>query len=95
VPDWLRAGAVRIIRCFRSAIALPPENVLPRVSAEVTIIHTEYDVLTSHAYAAALAADNGTQRVLMPGASHTWPKDDPPGFLRFIDGLVRPGDHSR
>jgi pimeloyl-ACP methyl ester carboxylesterase len=89
VPDWSRAGPVRIIRCFRSAIALPLEDVLPQVSAEITIIHTEYDPLTSHAYAASLAADNGAQLVLMPGASHSWPKDDPPGFLQFMDGLVR------
>jgi pimeloyl-ACP methyl ester carboxylesterase len=89
MPDWSRAGPVRIIRCFRSAIALPLEDVLPQVSAEITIIHTEYDPLTSHAYAASLAADNGAQLVLMPGASHSWPKDDPPGFLQFMDGRVR------
>ena len=88
MPDWSRAGPVRIIRCFRSAIALPLEDVLPRVSAEVTIIHTEYDPLTSHAYAAFLAAGNRARLVLIPGASHSWPKDDPPGFLQFMDGLV-------
>jgi hypothetical protein len=79
---------VRIIRCFRSAIALPLEDVLPQVSAEVTIIHTEYDPLTSHAYAASLAAVNGATAGAGPGASHSWPKDDPPGFLQFIDGLI-------
>jgi pimeloyl-ACP methyl ester carboxylesterase len=89
VPDWSRAGPVRIIRCFRSAIALPLEHVLPQVSGEVTIIHTEYDPLTSHAYAASLAADNQARLVLIPGASHSWPKDDPVGFLRFMDGSVR------
>jgi pimeloyl-ACP methyl ester carboxylesterase len=89
LPDWSRAGPVRILRCFRSAIEMPLEDVLPRVSAEMAIIHVEYDPLTSHAYAASLAADNRAQLVLMPGASHSWPRDDPAGFLRFIDGLVR------
>ena len=89
LPDWSRAGPVRILRCFRSAIELPLEDVLPRVSAEMAIVHVEYDPLTSHAYAASLAADNRAQLVLMPGASHSWPRDDTAGFLRFLDGLVR------
>jgi pimeloyl-ACP methyl ester carboxylesterase len=67
---------------------LPIEHVLPRVSAEVTIIHTEYDLLTSHAYAAWLAETHGARLVLMPGVSHSWPKADVARFLRFLNELV-------
>jgi hypothetical protein len=88
VPDWSRAGVQRIFRGFASAVALPIEHVLPSVSAEVTIIHTEYDLLTSHAYAASLAETHGARLVLMPGVSHSWPKADVARFLRFLNELV-------
>jgi pimeloyl-ACP methyl ester carboxylesterase len=54
----------------------------------VTIIHTEYDLLTSHAYAAWLAETHGARLVLMPGVSHSWPKADVARFLRFLNELV-------
>jgi hypothetical protein len=54
----------------------------------VTIIHTEYDQLTTHSYASSLAEMNGARLVLIPGVSHSWPKDDSARFLRFVDGLV-------
>jgi pimeloyl-ACP methyl ester carboxylesterase len=88
VPDWSRAGIRRIFHGFASALALPVEDVLTRVSADVTIIHAEYDLLTTHAYAARLADTNGARLVLMPGVSHSWPKADSARFLRFIDELV-------
>jgi pimeloyl-ACP methyl ester carboxylesterase len=95
LSDWARGGLPRIIRCFRSAIELHLEDVLPRVDAQVTIIHTEYDPLTSHTYAASLAIDNGARLLLMPGASHSWPKDDAAGFLRLVNGLVGAPDLSQ
>ena len=88
VPDWSRAGIPRIFRGFASAIALHLEDILPKVRAEVTIIHTEHDPLTTHAYAASLAEINGARLVLMPGVSHSWPKADSARFLRFIDQLL-------
>ena len=88
VPDWSRAGARRIFRGFASAVALPIEDILPRVPAEVTIIHTEYDLITSHTYAAWLAETHGARLVLMPGVSHSWPKADVARFCRFINELV-------
>jgi hypothetical protein len=88
VPDWSRAGMRRIFRGFASALALPLENVLPRVRATVTIIHTEYDLLTTHAYACWLAETTGAKMVVMPGTSHSWPKADSARFLRFVNGLV-------
>jgi pimeloyl-ACP methyl ester carboxylesterase len=88
VPDWSRAGIGRICRGFVSALALPIEDVLPRVGAYVTIIRTEYDMLTTHGYAAWLAETNGARLVLMPGAGHSWPKADSARFLRFIEELA-------
>jgi pimeloyl-ACP methyl ester carboxylesterase len=88
VPDWSRAGVSRIFRGFASAIALHLEDILPKVQAAVTIIHTEYDPLTSHTYAASLAQSNGARLVLMPGVSHSWPQADSARFLRFVDELV-------
>jgi pimeloyl-ACP methyl ester carboxylesterase len=88
VPDWSRAGVTRIFRGFASAIALHLEDILPKVQAAVTIIHTEYDPLTTHTYAASLAEGNGARLVLMPGVSHSWPKADSARFLRFVDELV-------
>ena len=88
VPDWSRAGIRRIFRGFASAIALRLEDILPKVQAEVTVIHTEHDPLTTHGYAASLAEANGARLVLMPGVSHSWPKADSARFLRFINDLV-------
>jgi hypothetical protein len=88
VPDWARAGIPRIFRGFASAITLHVEDILPEVAAEITIIHTEYDPLTTHGYAAQLAEMAGGKFVLMPGASHSWPQQDSARFLRFINELV-------
>jgi pimeloyl-ACP methyl ester carboxylesterase len=88
VPDWSRAGVTRIFRGFASAIALHLEDILPKVQAAVTIIHTEYDPLTTHTYAASLAQSNGARLVLMPGVSHSWPQADSARFLRFVEKLV-------
>jgi hypothetical protein len=88
VPDWSRAGVIRIFRGFASAIVLHLEDILPSVPAAVTIIHTEYDPLTTHSYASSLAEINSARLVLMPGVSHSWPKADSARFLRFVDELV-------
>lgn len=94
LPDWSRAGPVRILRGFRSAIRLPLEEVLGKVSAELTIVHGAHDHLTTYAFAAALAADFGGTLRLAPSGAHSWPTDDPDGFLDLVDDLVgvrRPG----
>jgi pimeloyl-ACP methyl ester carboxylesterase len=88
VPDWSRAGIPRIFRGFASAIALHLEDILPSLPTEITIIHTEYDPLTTHSYAARLAELSGGRLILMPGVSHSWPQEDSARFLRFINGLV-------
>jgi len=58
------------------------------VAAEVTIIHTEHDLLTTHAYASWLAEISDARLIVMPGVSHSWPKADSARFLRFIEKLV-------
>jgi hypothetical protein len=88
LPDWSRAGVRRIFRGFASSLALPIENILPRVGAEVTIVHNEHDLFTTHGYASWLAETNDAKLILMPGVSHSWPKADSARFLRFIDALV-------
>lgn len=88
LPDWSRAGVRRIFRGLASSLALPIENILPRVGAEVTIVHNEHDLLTSHGYASWLAEINDAKLILMPGVGHSWPKVDSARFLRFIDALV-------
>jgi pimeloyl-ACP methyl ester carboxylesterase len=88
LPDWSRAGIPRIVRGFASAIRLHLEDMLPKVLAEITIIHTEYDPLTTHAYAAQLAETAGARLLLMPGVSHSWPQEDSARFLRFINELI-------
>jgi pimeloyl-ACP methyl ester carboxylesterase len=88
LPDWSRAGVSRIFRGFASAVHVRIEEILPKVNVAVTIIHTEYDPLTTHNYASSLAEMNGAKLVLIPGVSHSWPKDDSARFLRFVDELV-------
>jgi len=88
LPDWSRAGVRRIFRGFASSLAVPIENILPRVGAEVTIIHNEHDLFTTHGYASWLAETNDAKLILMPGVSHSWPKADSARFLRFIDALL-------
>ena len=76
-PDWRRAGAARLIRVVRSALAVHVEDLLPAVAASVTVVHAERDVITSHAYAARLAAGHDHARlVVVPGATHSWPYAD-------------------
>ena len=88
LPDWSKAGPRRILRGFRSAIELPLEDILGQVSAKLTIVHADYDQLTSYAFAAQLAADFDGTLLVAPNGSHSWPTKDPEGFVRLIDELV-------
>ena len=88
LPDWSKAGPRRILRGFRSAIELPLEDILGQVSAKLTIVHADYDQLTSYAFAAQLAADFDGTLLVAPSGSHSWPTKDPEGFVRLIDELV-------
>jgi pimeloyl-ACP methyl ester carboxylesterase len=85
-PDWLRAGPRRIATVVRSAVALHLEDLLPDVAADLTVIHAERDVITSHSYAAALACAHGGRLLVVPGATHSWPYGD---SERFADTVVQ------
>ena len=86
LPEWRRAGLGRLRRGMASAMRLRLEEVLPDTSAQVTVVHAEHDRLTSHAYASSLACAHGGRLVTIPGASHSWPHQDPE---RFVDVVQR------
>jgi pimeloyl-ACP methyl ester carboxylesterase len=88
IPDWSKAGPRRILHGFRSAIELRLEDFLGEVTAELTIVHADYDQLTSYAFAAQLAADFSGTLLVAPSGSHSWPTNDPEGFLRLVNELV-------
>ena len=88
IPDWTRAGLRRILQGFRSAIRLHLEDILGEVSADLTIVHADYDHLTSYGYAAQLAAAFSGTLLVAPSGSHSWPTNDPDGFLLLVDELL-------
>lgn len=88
VPDWLRAGPHRIYRGFVSAIGVHLEDVLRDVSAPVTVVHAECDVLSDHGYAASLCDGVNRRFLVMPGAPHSWPIGDHDRWISLVDELV-------
>jgi fermentation-respiration switch protein FrsA (DUF1100 family) len=64
------------------------EHVLDRVAAELTVVHGDYDQLTTYDYAATLAAEFGGTLRIAPEGAHSWPTRDPEGFLRLVDDLL-------
>ncbi|HEX3614196.1 MAG TPA: alpha/beta fold hydrolase [Sporichthyaceae bacterium] len=88
-PDWCRAGPVRLAQLLRSAAALHLEDVLPGVAATLTVVHAEIDRITSHAYAARLAAERSARLVVVPGATHSWPYGDAERFADLVEEVLR------
>ena len=88
LPDWGGAGPARIATVVRSARRIAIERLLPGLSCPVTVVHAERDVITSHAYATYLAAAVDGDLVIVPGATHSWPHDDPARFAALIDRLI-------
>jgi pimeloyl-ACP methyl ester carboxylesterase len=87
VPDWARAGVPRIAAGLVSALRTPLEAILPRVDAEVTVVHAEHDVLSTEPWARSLAVDDGHFR-WMPDAPHSWPVHDGARFSSLVAELV-------
>ena len=87
-PDWWRAGPRGLARVVRSSLRVRLEDVLPRVPAALAVVHAADDVICSHAYAAALAADHGGRLVVVPGATHSWPYADADRFADTVIGLL-------
>lgn len=88
-PDWWRSGPSRLWAGVRSAIRLRLEDVLPDVEAELTVVHAEHDAITSHSYAAGLAADHGGRLLVVPGGTHSWPYAHAGQFADTVEGLLR------
>lgn len=88
-PDWRRAGPRRLAALVRSALDLRIEDVLPDVAAALTVVHGENDVITSHAYAARLAADHSGTLLVVPRATHSWPYADADRFADTIQDVIR------
>ena len=88
VQDWRRAGVRRILRGFDSAVQVPLEELLPRVEAGITVVHADGDPMSSHHFAAGLAAAADGRLLVLPGGSHSWPLDDPVRFRELIDELA-------
>jgi hypothetical protein len=59
------------------------------VGTELTVVQGDEDVITSHNYAAALAADHHGELVVVTGATHSWPYADADRLAQTISGLLR------
>jgi pimeloyl-ACP methyl ester carboxylesterase len=85
-PEWRRAGVRSLAAVVRSALAVRIEDeVLDGV--RLTVVHAERDVVTSHAYAAELAAAGGGRLVVVPAAAHSWPYQDADRFGDVVAAL--------
>jgi pimeloyl-ACP methyl ester carboxylesterase len=87
-PEWRRAGAGSLRELVRSACRVEIERLLPAVNAPVDVVHAERDRITSHSYAAALAAEAGGRFVVVPGATHSWPHGDGTRFADLLSATV-------
>lgn len=87
IPDWARAGPTRIFRGFNSALEVDLEEIIPRIAAEITLVHGELDPITSHSYVMRVAAAHGCRLELVPNGPHSWPTDDATGFVDLLDRM--------
>jgi hypothetical protein len=94
LPDWSHAGIPRIVSGFVSALGLPLEDILPRTSASLTVVHADHDHLGSAEWAARLASENHGSYVLRENAPHSWPVDDEKGFADFVDSILKKGSRT-
>jgi pimeloyl-ACP methyl ester carboxylesterase len=78
-----------LVQLLRSAPAVHIEDVLSGVQATLTVVHAERDRITSHAYAARLAAERSARLVVVPGATHSWPYGDPERFADLVEEVLR------
>ena len=88
IRDWRHAGVSRIYRGLTSAVRVRLEDVLPDVTAQITVVHAEADRLTAHPYAVRLAEENDARLLLAPDAPHSWPTGDAERFVTLISELA-------
>lgn len=73
LPEWRRAGPVRLLRLFRSMLADDLEDTLRHVTCPVTVIRGERDPLCTREWARAL----GDEFVEVAGLPHAFPYQKP------------------
>ncbi|NQX37063.1 alpha/beta hydrolase [Herbiconiux sp. VKM Ac-2851] len=89
VPDWARAGVIRVLRGMRGAMRLHLEEELQHVHVPATIVHTGHDPLTTREWARQLAAGAGARFIPLDDQPHSWPYGDPTGFADLIEEMCR------
>ena len=87
-PDWGRAGARSLARIVRSALAVRIEDEALAAAGRLTVVHAEHDAITSHTYAAALAAAHSGRLLVVPAAVHSWPYRDAGRFGDTVAELL-------
>jgi pimeloyl-ACP methyl ester carboxylesterase len=87
-PDWRRAGARSLARVVRSALTVRIEDEALGGAGRLTVVHAEHDRITSHSYAAALAAAHSGRLLVVPGAMHSWPYRDAGRFADTVEELL-------
>ena len=73
---------------IRSALTVRIEDLLGNISARLTVVHAEYDGITSHCYAAQLVAEHGGELLIVPNATHSWPYADADRFVDTVQSLL-------
>lgn len=78
--EWVSTPPPRLMRAMRSTRHTDLERLLDDVTCPVHVIRGEHDDLSTDTYARQLARHGG--RVLVvPHANHSWPYQDPDGFV--------------
>lgn len=85
--DWMKSGATRIGIALNSALRTPLEEILPTVSASVTVVHAEHDLLATESWSRSLAVDDAHFRQL-PDGPHSWPVNNGEEFAAFVSELL-------
>jgi pimeloyl-ACP methyl ester carboxylesterase len=88
VPDWQRAGVRSLARVVRSGLAVHIEDEALGDVGRLTVVHAEHDAITSHTYAAALAAAHSGRLLVVPEAAHSWPYRDADRFAETVGKLL-------
>ncbi len=82
------AGPVNVIGGLASAQRVVLEDVLADVRCPVTVVYGEADEVSSHSYAAFLAAEHGGRLIIVPQATHSWPFEDSDRFAAVVETLL-------
>ena len=88
LSEWALAGPAGVIGGLASAQRVVLEDVLADVTCPVTVVYGENDEVSSHSYAAYLAAEYGGRLIIVPEATHSWPSRDPDRFAALVVGLL-------